>query len=155
MKKILFFFFVNIGLIYAQENVVNVVYDLTTKDLATFELKILKSIVSNKAYYEGKLKELNVAVVIHGGAYKFFVKNPADSEFKEDKELLNSYKDLAKRIKYMSENYEVEFLMCGVGMQKHALNKNGIYTFIKVIKNASIGLIDKQDAGYAYIPVAK
>ena len=153
MKKILFIFLIQMSIIYAQESTVKVVYDLTSKDLATFELKILKSIVANKTYYESKLKELEVAVVIHGGAYKFFLKDPVHSKFKEDIKLLTSHKELAKRIKYMAESYEVKFLICGVGMEKHALVKSDVYDFVEVIKNASVGLIDKQSVGYAYIPV--
>lgn len=153
MKKLLFSCFLPIALLYAQENTVKVVYDLTTDDLATFELKILKSIVANKNHYEGKLQELDVSVVIHGGSYKFFLKDPAHSKFKTDKELLDSSKELGKRIKSMSGNYEVEFLICGVGMKKHALEKNDLYDFVHIIKNASIGLIDRQSEGYAYIPV--
>lgn len=153
MKKLLLLFFLSIALLNAQENRVKVVYDLTTGDLATFELKILKSIVANKNHYEGKLQELDVSVVIHGGAYKFFLKDPAHSKFKSDKKLLISSKELGKRISSMASNYEVEFLICSVGMKKYALAKKDIYDFVKIVKNASIGLIDRQSEGYAYIPV--
>ncbi|EIF50196.1 DsrE family protein [Sulfurovum sp. AR] len=153
MKKILLSLLFTLGILYAQEAPAKVVYDLTTKDLKNFELRILSAVVSNKAHYESTLRELDVSVVIHGGAYKFFLKDPAASKFKDDKALLSSYQTLGKRIQTLADTYEVEFLVCGVGLRKHGLEKNDVYDFVKVIPNASIGLIDKQNAGYAFIPI--
>jgi len=141
------------GILHAQEDSAKIVYDLTTKDLPTFEQKILKAIVANKAHYESLLRELDVFVVIHGGAYKFFIKDPEHSKFKDDKALVSTYKTLAKRIKTMSDTYDVQFLVCGVGVRKHGLKEKDIYDFVKIIPNSTIGLIDKQNEGYAYIPV--
>jgi len=153
LKNILFLLLINLSLLNAEVPSAKVVYDLTTKNLATFERKILKAIVANKAYYEASLKELDVTVVIHGGAYRFFTIDPKESIFKEDKALIENYKSLAKRIKSMVENYDVEFLMCGAGMPKNKLKAKDIYGFVKIIPNSTIGLIDKQNAGYAYIPI--
>jgi len=144
---------ISIGILQAQDEVAKVVYDLTTKDLAKFELKVLKGIVANKAHYEGSLRELDVVVVIHGGAYRFFTKDPLHSKFKDDKALIESYKTLAKRIKSMVKTYDVEFLMCGAAMPKHDLKAKDVYSFVKIIPNSTIGLIDKQNEGYAYIPI--
>ena len=156
MKKILSILILlmfSMGMIYAQENTVKMVYDLTTKELKNFELRVLKATVANKAYYEGLLRELEISIVIHGGAYKFFLKDPTKSKFKDDTALLSSYKTLAKRIAILADTYEVEFLVCGSGLKKHALEKKDLYGFVKVIPNATIGLTDKQNEGYAYIPV--
>jgi intracellular sulfur oxidation DsrE/DsrF family protein len=154
MKKILLILLFFCSLLSAEEASAKVVYDLTTKNLATFELKILKSIVANKTYYEGKLKELDVSVVIHGGAYRFFAIEPNKNKlFKKDKALIETYKTLAKRIKTMSDTYDVEFLICEVGMKKKGLSKKDIYSFVSIIPNATIGLIDRQNEGYAYIPI--
>ena len=65
MKKVIFTLLLSLGILYAQENSAKVVYDLTTKDLSNFELRVLSATVSNKAYYESSLRELDVAVVIH------------------------------------------------------------------------------------------
>ena len=143
----------NIGLVYAQDEVAKVVYDLTTKDLANFELRVLKGIVANKAHYEGTLRELDITVVIHGGAYRFFTKDPIHSKFKDDKALIETHKTLAKRIASMVKTYDVTFLMCGAGMPKHGLKAEDVYSFVKIIPNSTIGLIDKQNEGYAYIPI--
>ena len=83
MTRIIIVLLLSIGLLQAEEASAKVVYDLTTKDLASFELRVLKGIVANKAHYEGSLRELDVVVVIHGGAYRFFTKDPANSKFKD------------------------------------------------------------------------
>ena len=153
MKKIFLLLLSTIILLLAQDKTAQVVYDLTTKEMETFERKILKAIVANKAHYEASLTELDVVVVIHGDAYKFFTKNPSNSIYKEDKALVKSYKSLAKRIKSMVENYDVEFLMCKAGMSKRELKTTDIYKFVTIIPNSTIGLIDKQNEGYAYVPV--
>lgn len=153
MKKIVMVLLLGLGLVQAEERSAQVVYDLTTKDLKTFERKILKGIVANKAHYESELKELDVTVVIHGGGYRFFTVDPGKTEYKNDKALLKEYKSLATRIKSMSDTYDVEFLICRAGMGKHGLKKKDIVSFVKIIPNSTIGLIDRQNEGYAYIPV--
>ena len=144
---------ISFSILCAEEKSAKVVYDLTTKDLPTFERKILKAIVTNKSHYESKLKELDVAVVIHGGAYRFFTKDPSRTEYKSDQILLATYNELKKRIKIMHDTYDVEFLMCGAGMPKHGLKAKDIVDYVTIIPNSTIGLIDKQNEGYAYIPV--
>ncbi len=153
MKKIITILLLSIGLVQAEEASAKVVYDLTSKNLAAFERKILKAIVANKAYYESKFKELDVTVVIHGGAYRYFTVDPSKTEYKTDKALLADYTNLKKRIRSMSDTYDVEFLMCGAGMSKHDLKAKEIVNFVKIIPNSTIGLIDRQNEGYAYIPV--
>lgn len=153
MKKMIFSLLLSLGLLHAQENSAKLVYDLTTKDLNNFELRILSATVSNKAHYESTLRELDVAVVIHGGAYKFFLKDPANSKFKDDKALVSTHRSLGKRIETLAKTYDVQFLVCGSGLRKHGLEKKDIYDFIEIIPNATLGLIDKQNEGYAYVPV--
>ena len=152
MKKILLLLLTLSTLMFAETSA-KVVYDLTTQNQKDFERKILKAIVANKAYYEGKLQELDVTVVIHGGAYRYFTVDPSMTEYKTDKALLASYAELKKRIKSMSDTYDVEFLMCEVGMLKHGLKAKDIVSYVKIIPNSTIGLIDRQNEGYAYIPV--
>ena len=74
MKKILLFLLISLSILSAEEPSAKVVYDLTTKDLANFELKILKA-------------------------------------------------------------------------------EKDVYSFVKIIPNSIIGLIDRQNEGYAYIPL--
>ena len=91
--------------------------------------------------------------MIHGNAYKFFVKDPAHSPFKADTALLKASKELAKRIAVLADTYDVEFLMCRSGMEKKKLVEKDIFGFVATVPNAGIGLIDKQNEGYAYLPV--
>jgi len=153
MTRIIIVLLLSIGLLQAEKASAKVVYDLTTKNQAAFERKILKAIVANKAYYESKFQELDVTVVIHGGAYRYFTINPGKTKYKTDKALLADYTNLKKRIRSMSDTYDVEFLMCGAGMSKYELKAKEIVNFVKIIPNSTIGLIDKQNEGYAYIPV--
>jgi intracellular sulfur oxidation DsrE/DsrF family protein len=131
----------------------SVVFDLTTGNRATFEKKVLKGIVYNKSYYEGKLQELHVAVVIHGDAYKFFVKNPAVSPFNQDKELKSVHTAFAKRLATLAKMYDVTFLMCDAGRKKLKIDAKNLYPFVKLVATSTVGLIDKESEGYAYVPI--
>ena len=153
MQKIILMLVIFLGLVHAEDESAKVVFDLTTKNLAKFEKNIIKGVVINKGYYESSFKELEVTVVIHGGAYRFFVKNIDNTTFKDDKKLVKVYATLKKRLKSLSETYDVEFLMCGAAMKRNKLTKKDIVEFVKIIPNSTIGLIDKQNEGYAYLPV--
>ncbi len=142
-----------IGLLNAQEGIKKVVFDLTTGDVKTLEKKLLSGIASQKTYYESKFEELEVSVVIHGDAYKFFINDVAASPFKDDKKLVAAQPDLSERISSMSDIYKVEFLICEVGMKNLKIEQSTLYDFVKVIPNSTIGLIDKQNEGSAYIPI--
>jgi intracellular sulfur oxidation DsrE/DsrF family protein len=152
MKKIVIFLFMA-AFAMANEDIHRVVYDLTSKNIAKFEKNILKGVSINKAYYEGNLQELEVTVIIHGGAYRFFVKNIEKTIFNKDKKLVALYPDLKKRVESMFSNYAVEFLMCKAAMKRNKLEPKDIVKFVKLIPNSTIGLIDKQNERYAYIPV--
>lgn len=128
------------------------VYDLSTGDIAKFKQMILKGIASNKGYYEGKLETLKVAVVIHGDAYKFFVKDLSTSPYAKDKALAKVQEDIKRRIYSLANYYHVHFEVCGIGIKHRKIKPEDLYPFVKINENASIGLIDWQSKGYAYIP---
>ena len=153
MKKTLLSLLLLISFLQADEENLKVVYDLTTKDIAKIELNILKGIVAHKIYFQKDFKELDVTVVIHGGAYRYFVKDPSTTIYKNDKELIKNYAELKKRLASLADTYDVEFLMCGVGMRHNKMQEKDIVPFVTVIPNSSIGLIERQNQGYAYIPV--
>ena len=142
-----------LGMLQADEGTVKVVFDLTTSDLQSFERKVLSGIAVHKAHYEGTLKELEVAVVIHGGAYKFFVKETKHPLLKTEKELLEAHETLSKRIASMADTYDVKFLICRSGMRAKKLEEKDIYDFVEIVPTSTIGLIDKQGEGFAYIPI--
>lgn len=130
------------------------VIDLTTAKVETIEKKLLSGVVAHKTHYANSLEELEVAVVIHGGAYRFFLKDPSVTLYKDDKELEKAFGQLKKRIASLSETYDVEFLMCDVGRKKHKLELSNIAEYVQIVPNSTIGLIDKQNEGYAYLPIS-
>lgn len=151
MKKLLILLAL-VGLLSADEESKKVVFDLTTGDIKTLERKLISGTAFHKTYYEGKLESLDVAVVIHGDAYKFFVKDLARSPYREDKRLKQAQKDLHSRLATLSKMYDIEFIMCASGMKKLKLGGN-IYAFVTLAATSTVGLIDKQAEGYAYIPI--
>jgi len=128
------------------------VYDLSTGDIAKFKQMILKGIAKTKGYYEGKLETLNVAVVIHGNAYKFFVKDLSASPYTIDKALAKEQEDIKKRLFSLANYYHVHFEVCGVGIKHRKIKPENLYSFVKIAENTVTGLIDWQTKGYAYIP---
>lgn len=137
----------------AEEGVKQVVFDLKTGSIDTFEKKVLQGIAYHKSHYEGKLEKLDVAVVIHGDAYKFFVKDLKNSPYKNDDKLAAAHDQLSKRIATMADTYEVEFLMCEATMKTLKIEKSNVYDYVKLTPNSIIGLIDKQNDHFAYIPI--
>lgn len=152
MKKFILIFVIVLSALRAEEDVLKIVLDVTTSDVAKFKQSVLSGVAKNKAYYESKFKELEVVAMIHGGAYRFFLKDLSKSEYANDKKLLKEV-DLAKRVKSMHDTYNVKFLICKSGMTKHNIQDSDIYDFVEIIPNAMIGLIDAQNSGAAYIPV--
>ncbi|MDF1883368.1 DsrE family protein [Sulfurimonas sp. SAG-AH-194-C21] len=153
MKKILLVLLTMFTLANADEETVRVVYDLTTENVAKFEKNILKGIAISKAHFEGNLQEFESAVIIHGEAFRFFLKDVENSSFNSNTELLEAYPELSKRVAGMADTYEVEFLMCEASMPKYGLKKEDIVDFVKFVPTSTIGIIQKQNEGYAYFPV--
>lgn len=151
--KIFILILAMLGFLNAQDGLHKVVFDLTTGDIKTLEKRLLSGIAHQKTHYESKFEELEVSVVIHGGAYKFFIKELATSPFKDEKSLVAAHSDLSKRLASMAETYEVEFLICAVGMKGLKIEESTLYDFVKVVPNSTIGLIDKQNEGFAYVPI--
>lgn len=142
-----------VGSLFAEEGVKKVVFDLKTGNIETFEKKVLQGIAFHKTHYEGNLEKLDTTVVIHGDAYKFFVKDLKNSPYKNDKKLIAIHDELSKRIASMSSTYEVEFLMCEATMKALKIDKSNVYDFVKLTPNSTIGLIDKQNEHYGYVPI--
>lgn len=140
-------------LLFAEEGVKKVVFDFTSGNIKALDKKLLSGIAFNKTHYENQLEKLDVAVVIHGEAYKFFIADLKHSPYKNDAELAKAHADLGKRLAAMSKNYEVEFIMCESGMKSHKIDKSTLYDFVKLTPSSTIGLIDKQNNHYAYVPI--
>jgi len=120
-----------------------VVYNLTTGDIPTLETRLISAVIRNTTYYEGHLEELKAIVIIHGKSYNFFQKGQTDPKMQE----------IGKKLKSLHENYGVIFQICKVGMEKRKIDPKTLYPFVTIIPNATIGLIDAQHNGYAYLPI--
>lgn len=153
MKKLLLILLVFLGLLGADGDAKKAVFDLTTSDLVKFEGRLIKGVAFNNAHYQTNFKELNIIVIIHGDAYKFFVKDLSKTKCKEDKELKTKAEELHKRLASLAKTYNVKFLMCAVGMKTREISKDNILGFVETTPSAMIGLIDAQNDGYAYIPI--
>jgi len=153
--KLLYTLLALCAFLFADGESKKLVIDLTTADVSVFEKKILSGVVAHKTHYENSLEELEVAVVIHGGAYRFFLKDPSKTLYKDDAKLQKAFPDLQKRVASLADTYEVEFLMCDVGRRSNKLELDNIAEYVKLVPNSTIGLINKQSEGFAYIPVAK
>lgn len=142
-----------LGILQAEDKPAKAVYDLTTRDTQVFKTRFFGGIVSTSEHYAADLRDFKAAVMIHGGAYRFFLKDPSKSKWKKDRELAASREDISKILTTLKETYGVEFMVCGAGLKKHGIDKKDVQDFVKIIPNAVIGLVDKQGEGYAYIPV--
>lgn len=140
-------------LLNAEDGLKKVVFELTTGDQKKFEQTVLNGIIKNKNHYESKMEELEVAVVIHGDAYKFFIKDLESSPYKDDKELKEAQESFSKRLKSSVEIYKVQYLMCQAGMSNLNIAKESLYDFVTLVPTSTMGLIDKQSEGYAYVPI--
>jgi uncharacterized protein len=152
MKK-LFLTLALSGILFAEEGVKKVVFDLTSGKLEAIEKRVLSGIAFNKTHYENKLDKLDVAVVIHGDAYKFFIDDLKNSPYKNDAALVKAHDQLSKRLSTMASTYEVEFIMCEAGMKSNKIDPKSLYNFVTLTPSSTIGLIDKQNENFAYVPI--
>jgi len=137
----------------AQDGVKKLVLDVTTSDIKKIERNVLSGTVKHKTHYENKLEELEVAIVIHGGAYRYFIKDLSKTLYKDEVNTIKTQSDLYTRLKALNELYEVEFFMCAAGLKKLNIDPSNVVDFVTLSPTSTIALIDKQDEGYAYIPI--
>jgi intracellular sulfur oxidation DsrE/DsrF family protein len=152
MKKLILLISMTLFL-NAQDGVKKLVLDVTTSDIKNIERKVLSGTVKHKNYYESKLEELEVTIVIHGGAYRYFVKDLSKTSYKDEKNTIKTQANLHTRLKALSQLYDVEFIICSSGLKKLKINQDNIYDFVKFAPTSTIALINKQNNGYAYIPI--
>jgi len=154
IAKLLMVALLSVGTLQADEEVVKkVVYNLTTGDIHQIERRLIGGIIAHTTYYQNKLEELEVQVVIHGDAYKFFMKDLNNTAYAYQPNLVAKREELGKRLGSLAKQYGVEFLVCESGVISRKLNKKAFYPFVSMVHNAAIGLIDAQNDGYAYLSV--
>jgi intracellular sulfur oxidation DsrE/DsrF family protein len=99
------------------------------------------------------MQALDLAVVIHGNANKFFVKNLSTTPYKKERELLSVQESFEKRLRSLANNYNVKFYICQAGLSQLKIANDNIYDFVTVVETSTIGLIDRQSEGYSYVPI--
>ncbi len=153
MKKIAIMFLIFVfGFSYGTDEK-KVVVDLKTGDIKRFKFYLLSGLTSMAEYYKNNLEELKAVVVIHGDAYKFFIKDLNNSPYKNDSELKRNQKELGERLKNLAKIYKVRFEMCEIGMKNKKIPKESLYPFVNLSYSAGISLVDWQNKGYAYLPI--
>ena len=130
-----------------------VVIDLTTGDLKRFELYLLSGLATNISYYKNKLIDIDVVVVVHGNAYKFFIKDLSKSPYKEEKQLIKKQYEIYQRLKSLHDIYNVKFQICEAGLKSRKIDLKNIYDFVKPVYTVFVALVDLQNKGYAYFPI--
>lgn len=139
--------------LYGAEGAKKVVYDVTTGSFEKFTQVIASGIVFQKNHYESKMEDLQAIVVIHGEAYRYFLKSLNNTPYTNDKVLDKNHSELIKRLESLSKYYGVKFEICGIGIRKRQIKEDQVLPFVEIIPSSTTGLIDAQDAGYAYVPV--
>ncbi|NPA51936.1 MAG: DsrE family protein [Aquificae bacterium] len=144
-------FFLSFLVSYAEERKVAV--DLTTGSLERFEYYLLSGLAENINYYKNKLIDIDVVVIIHGDAYKFFIKDLSKSPYKNEKELIKKQYELYQRLKTLHDLYNVKFQICEAGLKSRNIPIENVYSFVKPVHTVFIALVDLQNKGYAYFPI--
>lgn len=157
MKKIMqiiMMIVLSMSVVHSDEEVVKkVVYNLTTGDIKQIERRLIGGIISHTTYYQNKLEELDVIVIVHGDSYKFFMKDLNNTAYAYQPKLVEKSKELQKRLSSLSKQYNVKFFVCEAGVINKKLNPKAFYSFVSMVHNAAIGLIDAQNDGYAYLAI--
>ncbi|WP_029522976.1 DsrE family protein [Persephonella sp. KM09-Lau-8] len=152
MKKFILLIFLFItSLSRGEDEVAKVVIDFRSGDLHIFENYLINGLANNIQYYRDNLKELKVVVVVHGDGYKFFIKNLDKSPYKDDIQLKKKQKELKERLENLVKFYGVRFEMCKAGMKARGISEDNIYSFVKPVYSALVGLVNWQNKGYAYM----
>lgn len=129
------------------------VFDLTSGDEAKIEKHLVNNIEGLARYYRTNGIDFNVAVVISGDAYKYFVQDIEHSPYKGDTVLMKAQQKLRPLFEKLQAQYGVEFDMCRAGRRARGIDRGVLYPYVKSDLNKSVYLIRWQNMGYAYMPV--
>jgi len=126
--------------------------DLKTGDMESFNNQLLVGVPGTIDYFIAQGDKVEVAVVIHGEAYKFFVEKLDNTQYGMDKVLVEHQDAIRKRLEEIEKKYHIRMEICMNGMHKKGILSEDLYPFVKPIKSAMVGLVKWQNAGYAYVP---
>lgn len=137
---------------FAQQPTQKVIVDLTTGDMKTMTTRFIKGFANTLEHFKTKGRDVDAVVVVHGGAYRFFVQKLDQSPYGSDIELKNRQQELLSGFKILKDKYHVRFEVCSEGMKANNLQKEMFYSFVHPVPSAQITLIEWQNRGYAYLP---
>jgi len=129
------------------------VIDLKTGDREAFSNQLLVGVPGTIDYFRAQGDTVEVAVVIHGEAYKFFVDNLDNTQYGLDKSLVEHQEVIHKRLDEIEKKYNIHFDICMSGMHKKGILTEDLYSFVTPIKSAMVGLVKWQNGGFSYIPI--
>ncbi|MFT7880490.1 MAG: DsrE family protein [Sulfurimonas sp.] len=130
-----------------------VVYDLTTGEPQKLEKFLLKGLKVLAEYYREEKIDYQMAVVISGDAYKFFVDALNASPYADDRSLKRLQPEIAPKLRELAEVYNVNFTMCKRGMEARKIPKKSLYNYVEADTMKNVYLIEFQNKGYAYMPI--
>lgn len=150
MKR-LFLLLITFSTLYSAD--MPIVVGLTTSKLSTIEKRLIKGLQHTADYYSEQGQSSDIVVVIHGGAYKFFINSLSDSPYRNDLELQQDQAALKKKLEMFVKKYPVRFEICSQGLKGNNIRKENLYDFVHPIPSAMIGLTRLQKKGYVYLPI--
>lgn len=151
MRMVLLLLLASVTLIFADSK--KIMIDLTTGDMKTFQSRFLSGVPNMIQYFKAEKDTVDVVVVIHGDAYKFFVDNLSNSPYKNDKELYATQDKLREQLEVLNKKHSVTLEICSVGMKKRKINPDVLYKFVTPIHSAMTGLAVWQNRGYAFLSI--
>jgi len=129
------------------------VFDLTSGENNVVEKSLFGIIKNIKSYYKSKQKDIDVAVVISGDSYQYFIKDIKNSPYKDEPDIVALQPKLEPKLRELHDKLKVKFYMCSYGMQSRDIPEESLYDFVEADKTKSIYLIELQNDGYAYMPI--
>lgn len=151
MRLAFILLFLTVTFLFAETK--KIMVDLKTGNLDAFTTQFLVGVPGTADYFIAQGDSVEIAVVIHGDAYKFFVQNLENTQYGVDQSLVENQEKLHKRLLEIIGKYKMTLEICQVGMNKRGILTEDIYPFVKPIKSAMVGLVKWQSKGYAYIPL--
>lgn len=130
-----------------------IMIDLKTGDLESFDKAFLNGVPGTIEHFATQGESVEVAVVIHGDAYKFFVQNLNNTSYGLDESLAKHQESIQQRLEQMVKKYRIHLEVCMSGMHKKGILSEDLYSFVTPIKSAMVGLVKWQNEGYAYVPL--
>lgn len=152
ITSLILYFFVGLVTINA-DNHHKVVFDLTSGQDNMIEKTLYHTIKNIKSYYTTNHKDIDVAVVISGDSYKYFIKDIKNSPYSDDADIVALQPKLEPKLQELHDILKVKFYMCSYGMQSRDISEESLYDFVQADKTKSIYLIELQNDGYAYMPI--